>query len=615
MWQIEVTTQNSKHLSDGGNAVNTTYVRANSTAEVMSHQRRVCTAISPPTWPLRLVLIFESRVGVRNNGRDVLYPIVVLSQSGGNVLVTRAGHRICLKVTYWVSADGRELDNLGQGLCSVCHDPLESGKLRQCPQCGRNYHPECLGDLSDILNCPACEGQTLWYPGERSIITRRCLELSQAPGPTIILVGCGNIGSKLALELPLLGIRRVVLVDPDRICVERNGRCCTLFASAAVQGRFKVDVIKDEIRKHDLRCEAIRQPKLLRQLGLSELRQFTPAILVGAVDSRRARLELVEIAAELDVPLVDLAISGSPKQVVARIRTTWSSVDGISAPEMWSAADWQLLDEQVSCGAGDDDSNRPVSSVISGALAAVLGLKQITKLLAADSSDIGWETRIDLDTLSLVRSRLKSSGLQTEQSPAERQRSLNALSKKENAERSATFRRNRRFGNDIASLTALAQARPNFSFTQLAPNVLLFRYADTPGLIRTTNQVQIWSGWQAAVLLPPQYPFKPPLVMLRPAGKQGLPFHPNVRPGPPHIVCYGQYIPVLLLDELARRLERIINLEPRAVMTDEADSLNRRACRYVRQLAREHKIPLTAKNTYLPGKPQPEQAVEQRPSL
>lgn len=573
-------------------------------------QTWLCTAVSPPTRPVQLVLAFETRVGVRCNGRDVFCPIVVLGECGGSISVSRAGYKISLKVSYCPSANLQQLDNLDQGICSICHDPIQSGKQQQCPHCGCNYHPECLGPINHVLRCPACEKQTVWRSWDRSTISQRCLEFSQSPRHTVILVGCGNIGSKIALEVPMLGIKRVVLIDPDRICVKRNSKCCTLFASAAVQGQFKVDVLFDAIGKQNPQCEVIRLPMLLKQLNIAELRKFTPAILVGAVDSRRARKELAETAVALDVPLVDLAIAGSPDQLIARAQTTWTSVDGVSPLEMWSATDWQLIEEQVSCSASNDDGKHPVSSAISGALAAVLGLTQIKKLLAGDVSDIGWVIRIDLNTSSLIRSRLKSATHLIEQRRADRHANFSKASKAANSENSVAWRRSRRTENDIASLTTLAQARPNFSYIQAAHNIFLFKYDSIPGLLKTNHGVEVWSTWQAAVLLPAGYPLKPPVVMLRPVDKKGFPFHPNVRPSLPNIVCYGRHMPVLLLDELARRLERMINLEPKAITTDEADSLNWQACRYVRLLTREQKIPLT-KNTCLPGNQQPEKVTKQ----
>jgi hypothetical protein len=227
---------------------------------------------------------------------------------------------------------------------------------------------------------------------------------------TVALVGCGNIGSKLAVQLPLLGIQRILLIDPDRICHARNSRCCEVYASRDLEGRFKVDVLGRVLRASFSEVRVAEWPVTLNLVGLATLRGC--AALVGALDSRRGRYELAEAAMMLDLPLVDLAIGGRSSQLVARARTTWTSRNGIDPLNVWSARDWQLLERPQPCGGAGREAptgQRPVASTISGSMAAALGLMQIDKLLAGDMTDIGWETRIDLNA-GLVRCRLPRDG-------------------------------------------------------------------------------------------------------------------------------------------------------------------------------------------------------------
>jgi hypothetical protein len=153
------------------------------------------------------------------------------------------------------------------------------------------------------------------------------------------------------------------------------------------------------------------------------------------------------------------------------------------------------------------------------------------------------------------------------------------------------MRRHRRIQNDLAALTELAVAKPNFRWRRNGRQLLL-EYVNTPGLIRTGGGVEIWGRWQAALTLPPRYPIEGPIVTLSSVGRSGAPYHPNVLPVPPYLLCYGRHLPDLLLDELARRIERMIVLMQGAVATGEP-YLNGDACGYVRRLIREGKTPLT----------------------
>ena len=163
----------------------------------------------------------------------------------------------------------------------------------------------------------------------------------------VVLVGLGNIGSRLAMELPLAGTRELLLVDPDRVS-HRNLQTCWAFSPGDI-GRSKVRVVTQRIRRSfpDVSVEAAECA--FDRLGLCRLRDWLPAALVGAVDSRRARYELAEAAMWLGMPLVDLGIpaAGPP---AARVQVTWRAMRPIDPLNAWSVQDWNLLEQVNPCG-------------------------------------------------------------------------------------------------------------------------------------------------------------------------------------------------------------------------------------------------------------------------
>jgi hypothetical protein len=232
----------------------------------------------------------------------------------------------------------------------------------------------------------------------------------QSPGPTAILVGCGNIGSQLAPQLPLVGIRRIVLIDHDRVQHARNSRCCSLYSNKNLDGEHKVSVLARHIRALHPDCQVFELTKTLNLVGLAILWDFTPAVLLGCVDSLRTRYELAETSYVLNIPLVDLAINQSPDWVTARVRTSWTAFNGIDPLDIWGTETWSRLDDLHPCGQSRDDG-RPVGSMISGIIAAALALMQVQQLLRKEHADIGWETRIDLShEQSVLRCKLPESG-------------------------------------------------------------------------------------------------------------------------------------------------------------------------------------------------------------
>ncbi len=595
MWEIE-----TSELKDGKSVGQVSLtVQQGQTAEIRPKQQGCVlgTAIATQSKPPQFILVLKSCIGARCNGKALSLPLVVLDEAGAQLTIKQSGHRFALKINYSYSpglSSGKPDPN---GNCPLCHNPLGLGQLSHC-HCGCWFHSECLVPIGTSTECPLCRGATLvrsaarggvLFPSDlncqQSQINRRIADLTKPPGPTIIVVGCGSIGSKLIMQLPLVGARRIILIDFDRINSDRNASTCSIFASDNLHGHLKVETLSKELQHRFPNCEVVCLAKPLAQVDPATLIRFNPAILVGAVDNRDARRQIAQLAqlAQPDMPFVDLAISGSPNQLVARVRSTWQSIDGINHLHMWSAMDLQLLEQNTSCSRSQDST----SNVVSGILAAALGIQQIQKILAANFSDVGFETRIDLKNLSLTRCRLGAGSSPTSNgSPDDLQKLFCA-------------RRRSRIQHDAQALEALAHATPWLSVACPNPNMIILKFADTPGLMRTDAGRQVWCRWRAVILLTPGFPVLPPHVLLSPDGRAGgQPFHPNIMPHSPFRVCFGRHLPQMLLDELAHRLHRIITLTPGSVMTDERDSLNPEACRFVRKLARSGRIPLS-KETHL----------------
>ena len=154
-----------------------------------------------------------------------------------------------------------------------------------------------------------------------------------------------------------------------------------------------------------------------------------------------------------------------------------------------------------------------------------------------------------------------------------------------------SMRRSHRMVEEIRALNEYMDRVERFSW-QTNGRQLRFEYTGVPGLVRVNNEIQLWTEWSATVAIGPRYPLQPPEVSLRPKRSPGTPWHSNVLPSPPFPVCYGHHLPVALLDQLARRIERIIVMEPGSVMVDERDALNPRVCALSRRLIREGYTPL-----------------------
>jgi len=107
---------------------------------------------------------------------------------------------------------------------------------------------------------------------------------------SVVVVGVGALGNEVAKNLALLGVRRMILCDPDEVGTSNLSRS-VLFGPDDV-GRPKVDAAADALARlaSGLTLER-RRDDLEFGVGLGELADAT--VVFGCLDSRRARLRLL----------------------------------------------------------------------------------------------------------------------------------------------------------------------------------------------------------------------------------------------------------------------------------------------------------------------------------
>ena len=123
----------------------------------------------------------------------------------------------------------------------------------------------------------------------------------------IVLVGCGGIGSNLALALAGSGFENLTLVDGDTVG-RRNIPLSVPFTKEDV-GKTKVDVVRDMLKrkygnKLNMRCYASYTDRIA-------LKVFTePEMLILGVDDRWTRLAVTNIRVQASKPYVNLGFFG-----------------------------------------------------------------------------------------------------------------------------------------------------------------------------------------------------------------------------------------------------------------------------------------------------------------
>jgi molybdopterin/thiamine biosynthesis adenylyltransferase len=144
-----------------------------------------------------------------------------------------------------------------------------------------------------------------------------------------VVVGCGRSGSLLAVELAHLGVRRMTLIDPDRVEPHNLGEMAAVTREDI--GRPKAVAVVDRLRREQLRNDAV-----LEAIGesVTSLRSLTAIkradLVVCCVDNPAARLATAYLATVYLKPLVDLGtgIFHETTEDQARLSSRVSSADG-----------------------------------------------------------------------------------------------------------------------------------------------------------------------------------------------------------------------------------------------------------------------------------------------
>jgi len=182
----------------------------------------------------------------------------------------------------------------------------------------------------------------------------------------LLVVGAGALGNEILKNAALLGFRKVVVVDLDR--VEESNLSRTVLYRQQDIGEFKAQVAARAY--HSLHSDAEVQPLALNVVNDCGLGLFEWSdVIVAGLDNREARLWINRSAWKMNRPWIDGAIEGINGVVRAFLPGT---------PPCYECTlgevDWALLERRMSCNLlmlepapeGKVPTTPTISSIIAG---------------------------------------------------------------------------------------------------------------------------------------------------------------------------------------------------------------------------------------------------------
>jgi molybdopterin/thiamine biosynthesis adenylyltransferase len=182
----------------------------------------------------------------------------------------------------------------------------------------------------------------------------------------VLVIGAGALGNEILKNLALLGFRKIVVVDLDKI--EESNLSRTILYRSEDIGTYKVEAAAKAYKA--IATNAVVQPlvaNVLRDCGLG-LFAWSDVILAG-LDNREARLWINRCAWKVNRPWIDGAIEG---------------INGVARVFLPNAApcyectlgevDWAILEKRMSCNLlahedvteGKIPTTPTISSIIAG---------------------------------------------------------------------------------------------------------------------------------------------------------------------------------------------------------------------------------------------------------
>ena len=133
---------------------------------------------------------------------------------------------------------------------------------------------------------------------------------------TVLIAGCGGLGSHCASCLARLGIGSLILVDPDRFDESNLNR--QLFCTVDTLGQYKVKAAAAALSRIN---PAVSTKTLTEPAEHADRHVSHADAVLDCLDNARSRLDVAHMCRQAGIPLVHGAASGTMGQIAVQTGT------------------------------------------------------------------------------------------------------------------------------------------------------------------------------------------------------------------------------------------------------------------------------------------------------
>ena len=149
---------------------------------------------------------------------------------------------------------------------------------------------------------------------EKAILNRTSLLVGDAvmeriAATRVIVFGVGGVGSWCAESLVRSGIRRLTIVDSDRVCITNVNR--QAMATTRTVGRVKVDALKERLLEINPAADIVAVQEIFCADTAETFHLEEYDYVVDAIDSLKDKLELILRCTRKEMPFVFYSSMGA----------------------------------------------------------------------------------------------------------------------------------------------------------------------------------------------------------------------------------------------------------------------------------------------------------------
>lgn len=133
--------------------------------------------------------------------------------------------------------------------------------------------------------------------------------LSKLKNSHVAVFGTGGVGGYVAEALARSGVGKFTLIDSDKVSVSNINR--QIIALLSTVGKYKVDVMKERIYDINPKAEVITSKQFFLPENSSEFDFSGYDYVVDAIDTVKAKIEIVVRSNEVNVPVISAMGAGN----------------------------------------------------------------------------------------------------------------------------------------------------------------------------------------------------------------------------------------------------------------------------------------------------------------